>query len=152
MPTEYEYSDYGRDFMIGGINVDIEIFRNHGTHAWHMETSIDGEVLEWPHTFIADKAAYDAAIKHIKERGLNPDMFENDFEIIDSPLNQRLLVEGHSFEITIYKGVDEPDWILEIINEKGTSFIPEERFKTDSVAMGAALADFENEPIEEFLG
>ncbi|MFT5234015.1 MAG: hypothetical protein ACI9UQ_002057, partial [Candidatus Krumholzibacteriia bacterium] len=31
MPTEYEYSDYGRDFMIGGINVDIEIFRNHGT-------------------------------------------------------------------------------------------------------------------------
>jgi hypothetical protein len=79
-------------------------------------------------------------------------MFEDDFEIIDSPLNQRLLVEGHSFEITIYKGVDEPDWILEIINEKGTSFIPEERFKTDRDAMGAALADFENEPIEEFLG
>ena len=35
---------------------------------------------------------------------------------------------------------------------KGTSFIPDERFKTDSDALGAALADFENEPIEDFLG
>lgn len=72
--------------------------------------------------------------------------------IIESPLCQKLLVEGHPFEISIYRGVDEQEWILEIINAKGTSFIPDERFKTDKDALGAALTDFENEPLEDVLG
>ena len=72
--------------------------------------------------------------------------------LIESPLGQRLLVEGHPFEISIYRGVDEPEWILEITNAKGTSLILDERFKTDKDALGVAIAGFENEPIEDFLG
>jgi hypothetical protein len=70
------------------------------------------------HVFVADKAAYDAAVLYLKERGLNPDVFteEDDYPIIESPLCQKLLVEGHPFEISIYRGVDEPEWILEITN------------------------------------
>lgn len=154
LSTDFEYSDYSKSLIIDGQDVDIEIFREHGAFAWHLEIKVGGKTVEWPNVFIADKAAYDAAVVYLKERGLNPDMSadDDDYPIVDSPLCQRLLVEGHPFEISIYRGVDEPDWILEITNSKGTSFIPEERFKSDRDALGAALADFENEPIEEFLG
>tara|TARA_B110000211_G_C13853845_1_gene453378 strand:- start:128 stop:583 length:456 start_codon:yes stop_codon:yes gene_type:complete len=98
---------------------------------------VDGKPVHWPHVFVADKAAYDAAVLYLKERGLNPDMFteEDDYPIIESPLCQKLLVEGHPFEISLYRGVDEPEWILEITNANGTSFIPDEQFKTDKDAL-----------------
>lgn len=151
--TDFENSNYCRSLMIGSHDVDIEIFRQRGSIAWHLEMKVDGKPVEWSNVFVADKAAYDAAILYLKERGLNPEMMdEGDYPIIESPLSQKLLVEGHPFEISIYRGVDEPNWILEITNTKGTSLIPDERFKTDKDALGAALADFENEPIEDFLG
>ena len=40
---------------------------------------------------------------------------------------------------------------MEITNAKGTSIIPDERFKTGEDALGVALADFKNEPIANFL-
>lgn len=151
--TEFEYSDYNQSLMIGGNDVDIEIYREPGTHAWHLEMKISGKITEWPHVFIADKAAFDAAVKYLKEHGLDPDMFQDDgFVLIESPLSQSVMVEGHRFDIAIYRGADEPDWILEIVNEKGTSILPDGRFPTDQDALGAAMADFENGPIEEFLG
>ena len=153
LSIDFEYSDFCESIIIGNHDVDIEIFRETGTFAWTLEMLIDGKPVEWPHVFVADKAAYDAAILYLKERGLNPDMFtdDDDYPIIESPLCQKLLVEGHPFEISIYRGVDEPEWILEITNAKGTSIIPDERFKTDEDALGVALADFENEPIANFL-
>lgn len=154
LSTDFEYSDYSQSLIIGSQDVDIEIFREVATYAWTLEMQVDGKLVEWPHVFVADKAAYDAAILYLKKHGLNPDMFadDDDYPIIESPLCQMLLVEGHLFEISIYRGIDEPEWILEIINAMGTSFIPDERFKTDKDAFGVALADFENEPIENFLG
>ena len=76
---------------------------------------------------------------------------DDDYPIIESPLCQNLLLEAHPFEISIYRGVDEPEWILEITNAKGTSIIPDKRFKTGEDALGVALADFKNEPIANFL-
>jgi len=35
---------------------------------------------------------------------------------------------------------------------KGTSLTPDERFKMDRDALGVKLADYENEPLEGFLG
>jgi uncharacterized protein len=153
LSTDFDYSDFCKSFVIGDHDVAIEIFREVGTFSWTLKMEVDGKPVEWSHVFVADKAAYDAAVVYLKERGLNPDTLadDEDYPIIDSPLSQSLLVEGHRFEISIYRGVDEPDWILEIINAKGTSFIPVGRFRTDKDALGAALADFENEPIEDFL-
>ncbi|SLN63949.1 hypothetical protein ROA7450_03363 [Roseovarius albus] len=150
----YEESDYSRTLIIGPMNVDINIFRQSANSSWTLEITLDGNPKRWPHEFIADKAAYDAALAHLKERGIDSDMFtgEEDYEITDSPLNRSLLVEGHRFEIQIYRGADDEGWTLEIVNEKGTSIIPDTLFATDDDALGAAIADFENEPIEEFLG
>jgi len=80
-------------------------------------------------------------------------MFEDDEnEIIQSQLCQRIVVEGHMFDIQIYRGADEPMWILEIVNEKGTSIIPDELFETDNIALETALNDLQEDPIKEFLG
>ncbi|MFX4299590.1 MULTISPECIES: hypothetical protein [Roseobacteraceae] len=42
-------------------------------------------------------------------------------------------------------------WTLEVVNANGTSFARDELFPTDRDALGAALADFENSPVEDFL-
>ncbi len=73
-----------------------------------------------------------------------------DFVIINSPLSQALVVEGHRFEIQIYRGEDT-QWTLEVVNANATSFVRDELFPTEEDALGAALADFENSPIEDFL-
>ncbi|WP_051539424.1 hypothetical protein [Sulfitobacter sp. 20_GPM-1509m] len=73
-----------------------------------------------------------------------------DPEIIDSPLSQSVMVEGHRFEIQIYRG-ENTLWTLEVVNEKSTSFVWDELFSTDRDALGAALADFENSSVEDFL-
>lgn len=73
-----------------------------------------------------------------------------DIKIIDSPLSQSVAVEGHRFEIQIYRG-EGTMWTLEVVNEKSTSFVWDELFPTDRDALGAALADFENSPVEDFL-
>lgn len=151
---EYEFSEYCRSFELGKNEADIEIFRTVGTFGWNLALKINGKPQETPQVFLADKAAYDHAVSVLRARGLNPDMFDDDdhYEIIDSPLNQRLVVDGHMFDIQIYRGADEPLWILEIVNEKGTSIIPDERYETDEIALETALKDFQEEPIEEFLG
>ncbi|UOA16503.1 hypothetical protein [Sulfitobacter dubius] len=72
------------------------------------------------------------------------------FEIICSPLSQSVVVEGNRFKIQIYRGEDT-QWSLEIVNAKGTSFVWDELFPTEEDALGAALKDFENSPIKNFL-
>ncbi len=74
-----------------------------------------------------------------------------EFSIINSPLSQSVLVEGHRFDIKIYRGEDTM-WTLEVVNAKATSFVWDELFPTDEDALGAALADFENSPVEDFFG
>ncbi len=73
-----------------------------------------------------------------------------DFVIINSPLSQSLVVEGHRFEIQIYRREDT-QWTLEVVNAKAISFVRDELFPTEEDALGAALADFENSPVEDFL-
>jgi len=58
-------------------------------------------------------------------------------------------VEGHRFEIQIYRGEDSL-WTSEVVNAKGTSYVGNRLFPTDRDALGAALAGFENSPVEDF--
>ena len=65
------------------------------------------------------------------------------YDIIHSPLERTLSGEGHALRIAIYRGAHEPDWILEIENETGTSTVFDERFATDQEALDAALHEIE---------
>lgn len=150
---EYEFSDYCQSMILGKNDVDIEVFRPLGTFGWTLLLKINGNAQHTPQVFMADKTAYEHAMSVIRNLGMNPDMFVDDeCEIILSALCQRIVVEGHMFDIQIYRGADEPMWILEIVNEKGTSIIPDELFETDKIALETALNDLQEDPIEEFLG
>jgi uncharacterized protein len=72
-------------------------------------------------------------------------MTEEIDEIIHSPLARMLNGEGHTLHIDIYRGVSEPDWILEIEDETGTSTVFDERFASDQAALDTALSQIEAE-------
>lgn len=70
---------------------------------------------------------------------------DDTYDIVHSPLERTLSGEGHTLRIDIYRGDSEPDWILEIVDEQGTSSVFDERFATDQAALDAALAEIEAE-------
>ncbi len=77
-------------------------------------------------------------------------MNDDEFELIDSPLSQTHSAEGHTLRIEIYRGTGEP-WILEIVDERGTSTVWDEAFDTDTAALQAAFAAIEAEGIHTFV-
>ncbi|MCX2863618.1 UPF0149 family protein [Paucibacter sp. PLA-PC-4] len=75
---------------------------------------------------------------------------DDDFDLIESPLTRTHRVEGHTLRIQIYHGPDEP-WILEIVDELGTSTVWEDGFDTDTAALQAALLAIQTEGVHAFL-
>lgn len=70
---------------------------------------------------------------------------DDTYDITHSPLERTLSGEGHTLRIGIYRGIDEPAWVLEIEDEQGTSTVFDERFATDHAALDAALSMIEAE-------
>ena len=69
---------------------------------------------------------------------------------LESPMSRTVIVEGHRFEIEIFK-YNDSGWVLQITAPTGRSFVNDEFFPTEADALGAALADFENTPVESYL-
>ena len=59
-------------------------------------------------------------------------------ELIDSELNRDFVVEGHRFQVEIYRSPSS-GWILEVVDETNASTVWSEEFETDR----AALKEFE---------
>jgi uncharacterized protein len=70
---------------------------------------------------------------------------DDSYDFVHSPLERTLSGEGHTLRIDIYRGAHEPDWILEIEDETGTSTVFDEQFASDQAALDAALAKIEAE-------
>lgn len=66
-------------------------------------------------------------------------MTDDDIELTHSPLTQTYSAEGHTLRIDIYRGTSEP-WILEIVDELGTSTVWDAVFESDQAALDAAFA------------
>jgi len=67
-------------------------------------------------------------------------------ELIMSSLNKILSIEGKTVEIFIYKN-DEDGWILEVEDENKTSYVWNESFKTDELALKELMDTIEKEGI-----
>ena len=76
---------------------------------------------------------------------------EDDIEIVYSPLQQSCTKDGHTLDIQIYRGENEADWILEIVDEGGSSTVWEDRFPTDKAALDEARRAIDEEGVEVFL-
>lgn len=71
-------------------------------------------------------------------------------DIIHSPLAQTYSADGHSVRIQIYRSADSP-WILEVVDERGTSTVWDDLFETDKQALEEAFMAIETEGIGNFI-
>jgi uncharacterized protein len=74
----------------------------------------------------------------------------DEIELIHSPLTQTYSAEGHTLRIQIYRSPDS-SWILEVVDEQGTSTVWDDPFDSDKVALEAAFVAIEEESIHEFV-
>jgi uncharacterized protein len=77
-------------------------------------------------------------------------MTDDEIELIHSPLTRTLSAEGHTLRIEIYRGAGER-WILEIVDELGTSTVWDDLFDTDAAALEVALEAIEDEGMHSFV-
>lgn len=76
---------------------------------------------------------------------------DDDYQIEDSPLSQKITRDGVTVEVCIYRGEDDPGWILEVVDQEGASTIWDDMFSTDKEALDAVLLTIEREGITCFL-
>ncbi len=72
-------------------------------------------------------------------------------ELIQSPISQSITRDGHALQVDIYRLEGEVDWVLEVVNETGTSHVWDDRFATDQAALDAVHEAIDEEGITAFL-
>ena len=72
-------------------------------------------------------------------------------ELIQSPLSQTITRDGHTLQVDIYRLEEEADWLLEVVNEEGTSHVWDDRFATDQAALDAVHEAIDEEGVAAFL-
>ncbi|MES2972948.1 MAG: UPF0149 family protein [Pseudomonadota bacterium] len=73
-----------------------------------------------------------------------------EIQIIHSPLEQTYSADGHTLHIEIYRSPDS-GWILEVVDDLGTSTVWDDPFDTDTEALEAALEEIESEGVHSFV-
>jgi len=76
---------------------------------------------------------------------------EEEPEIAMSDLCADVEVDGHFLAVDIYKSDVDPDWILEVINEFGTSTVFDEPFLADGLAWQQFKKTVKEEGLAAFL-
>lgn len=76
---------------------------------------------------------------------------DDETDIIQSPLSQRIERDGTYVDVEIYRGEDENDWILEVVDEEDASTLFHERFETDQAALDEVMRIITTEGIRAFL-
>ncbi len=61
-------------------------------------------------------------------------MSGDNYKIEDSPLCQSFSEGSVTVQVHIYRGEDNPGWILEVVDQDGTSTVWDDRFATDAEA------------------
>ena len=59
--------------------------------------------------------------------------------------------QGVTVRLEIYRLDDDPQWVLEVVNENGTSTVWDELFDTDGAAYAAFQSTVEDEGMGAFL-
>ena len=70
----------------------------------------------------------------------------------NSPLSQRMSVDGKEVDIQIYRIVGEPGWALEAVDDYGNSTCWDGLFKTDAEALAMVQGTIESEGIDALIG
>ena len=76
---------------------------------------------------------------------------DDDVEIEMSPLCQELTDSGKTVQVEIYRG-EEKGWILEVVDEEGSSTVWNELFATDADALEELNTTIREEGIDVLTG
>jgi hypothetical protein len=76
---------------------------------------------------------------------------DDEFTLIESKLSGFITQNDTTIEICIYRGGAEKTWVLEIVDEEGTSIVWDDRFETDQAAMDEVKRTIETHGIASFL-
>ena len=72
-------------------------------------------------------------------------------EIVMSPLCREIVQDGTKIQVDIYRGEDESEWILEVIDEENASTVWDDPFNTDQEALDEVMEVIEKDGIRSFL-
>ena len=62
--------------------------------------------------------------------------------VVTSPLSRDFVQDGKHLKINIYRGAySDDDWMLEVVDDDGHSFVSNEMFVTDQAALDAAMSE-----------
>jgi hypothetical protein len=78
-------------------------------------------------------------------------MGQDDPNLVTSALSRRLIKDGHTVEINIFRLEHEAFWSLEVVNAEGTSTVWDELFATDSDAYTEFERTVAREGMKAFL-
>ena len=76
---------------------------------------------------------------------------EDEFELEESSLSQKISVDGKTVEVQIYRGGGS-DWHLEVVDEFRNSTVWDDQFKSDTEALDEAKATIKDEGIDSLIG
>lgn len=76
---------------------------------------------------------------------------DDDYEIENSPLSRKISRDGTTIEVCIYRGGDDRNWTLEVVDHEGASTVWNETFETDQQALDEVLRTIDQEGINAFL-
>ena len=71
-------------------------------------------------------------------------------DIIDSPLCRTIERDGISLRVEIYSS-DDSQWILEVVDQRGTSIVWDDQFTTDQAALDELMKTIELEGIQSIV-
>ncbi|GMQ81551.1 MAG: hypothetical protein BMS9Abin05_0983 [Rhodothermia bacterium] len=75
---------------------------------------------------------------------------EEEYDFVESPLRREVEKDGYVLDVQIY-GSGKDDWILEVVNEEGTSILWDGTFDTDHLAWAEFEKCLKEEGIEAFM-
>jgi hypothetical protein len=78
-------------------------------------------------------------------------MKDRDPNIIVSGRSQTFSKDGITVDVRIYRLEDEPKWLLEVVNEDGSSIVWDDLFDTDDEAFMAFEEAVEEDGMTTFL-
>lgn len=71
--------------------------------------------------------------------------------LVTSGKSKKIVVDGYSFSIDIYRLEADKTWILEVVDHEGTSHVWDQQFVSDAEAWDAAASAIENEGALSFM-
>ena len=78
-------------------------------------------------------------------------MDDRELNLVTSGRSGRITRDGVSITVEIYRFESEPSWLLEVVNDRGTSIVWDERFATDDLALAASEQVVAEEGMATFL-